>query len=71
MYENDKLKVMEIWLTKRMIRTSGIEFSKTNEAVLDEIDERRTVMNATLKKKIKLIVYLLKRNRHNRGRRNL
>jgi len=52
---------MEIWMWKKMTGTSWTEH-KTNEAVLNEVDEKRTVMNTIMKRKIKLIGQLLRHN---------
>jgi hypothetical protein len=46
---------------RKMTRTSWIEH-KTNEEVLNEINEERTVMNTIMKRTIKLIGHLLKNN---------
>lgn len=48
-----------MWMWRKMTRTSLIEH-KTNEAVLSEINEERTVMNTTMKITIKLIGHLLR-----------
>lgn len=42
-------------------RTKRIKY-KTNEAVLDGIDKRRTMMNIIMKRKIRLIGCLLRHN---------
>lgn len=46
---------------RKMTRTSWIEY-KTNEAVLNEINEERTMMNTIMKRTIKLIGHLLRNN---------
>lgn len=46
-----------------MIRTRRAE-RKTNEAVMDKVDARRTTTNAIVKRKIKLIVRLPRCNRY-------
>lgn len=60
-YKKDKLAAMEMWMWKKMTRTSWIEY-KTNETVLNEINEERTVMNTIIKITIKLIGHLLRHN---------
>jgi len=51
-----------MWTWRKMTRTSWTEH-KTNEAVLNEINEERPVMNAIVKRTIKLIGgRLLRRN---------
>jgi hypothetical protein len=52
---------MEMWMWRKMTGTNWIEY-KINEAVLDEINEERTVMNTILKRRIKLIGHLLRHN---------
>lgn len=44
-----------------MIRTSWIE-CKTNEAVLNEVNERRTMINKIMKSKMELIGHLIRHN---------
>ena len=46
---------------KKITRKSWIEY-KTNEALLNEINEERTVMNTIIKRTIKLIGHLLRHN---------
>jgi hypothetical protein len=60
-YEKDRLEAMEMWMWRRMTRTRWTEH-KTNEAVLNEINEERTVMNTIMKRTIKLIGHLLRHN---------
>jgi len=43
---------------EKIIGTRWVEH-KTNEAVLDEVNEWKAVMNAIIKRKIKLIGHLL------------
>lgn len=51
-----------MWTWRKMTRTSWTEH-KTNEAVLNEINEERPVMNAIMKRTTKLIGgRLLRRN---------
>jgi hypothetical protein len=52
---------MEMWMWKKITRKSWIEY-KTNEALLNEINEERTVMNTIIKRTIKLIGHLLRHN---------
>ncbi|VVC46173.1 Hypothetical protein CINCED_3A005950 [Cinara cedri] len=52
---------MEMWMWRKMTRTSCIEH-KTNEEVLNEINEERTIMNTILKRTLKLIGHLLINN---------
>ncbi|VVC43630.1 Hypothetical protein CINCED_3A006507 [Cinara cedri] len=56
-YEKNRLEAMEMWMWRKMTRTSWIEH-KTNEEVLNEINEERTIMKRT----IKLIGHLLRNN---------
>lgn len=60
-YEKDKLKAIfvEMWMWRRMTGTSCIKH-KTNEAVLVEVNERRTMLNTIMKMKIKLVGHLLR-----------
>ncbi|KAL4148794.1 hypothetical protein QTP88_002949 [Uroleucon formosanum] len=58
-YEKDRLEAMEMWMWRKMTRTSWIEL-KTNEEVLNEINEERTVMNTIMRRTIKLIGHLLR-----------
>lgn len=60
---------MEIW-RKTTAETSRIEHIKANEAVLNEVDEERTVMNTIIKRKIKLVSWTsTKTQRVLRGRK--
>lgn len=45
------LEALEVWLWKRMIGTNCIKYV----AVLDDINERRTMMNEIMDRKIRLI----------------
>lgn len=56
-------------LWKKMTETRRIE-RKTNEAVLNEINEKRTMMNATTRVKINLNGHRLSVRRHHRGKEN-
>jgi len=49
---------MEMWMRRKMTGTKWVEH-KTNEAVLDEVNERKTMMNAIMERKLKLIGHLL------------
>ncbi|VVC42596.1 Hypothetical protein CINCED_3A003125 [Cinara cedri] len=60
-YEKDRLEAIEMWMWRKMTRTSWIEH-KTNEEVLNEINEERTIMNTIMKRTIKLIGHLLRNN---------
>lgn len=40
-----------MWVWRKIIRTSWIEH-KTNEAILDKINERRIIINTIMKRKI-------------------
>jgi hypothetical protein len=55
------LEAKEMWMRRKMLGTSWIEY-KSNEAVLDEDNETRTMVNTTMKRKIKLIEHLLRHN---------
>jgi len=50
---------MEMWIWRKMTVASWIEY-KTNEPVLDEVNEKRTLMNKIIK--IKPFGYLLRHN---------
>lgn len=61
MYERDKTEAVEMWSWRRTIGTMWIEYT-TTEAVLDE---RRTMTDAIMKRKIVLIGHLLRYNPFN------
>lgn len=60
-YEKRRLEAMEMWMWRRMTRTSWIE-KKSNEVLLEEIKEKRSLMQRIMKRKIKLIGHLLRHN---------
>jgi hypothetical protein len=57
-------KYLIILSTYLISETSWIK-QKTNETVLDEFNKKRTMINTIIKKKIKLIGYLLRHNEIN------
>ncbi|KAI5755057.1 hypothetical protein M8J77_013699 [Diaphorina citri] len=60
-YERERLEAMEMWLWRRMTRTSWME-RKRNEKILEEIGEERNLMKTLMKRKIKLVGHLLRHN---------
>jgi len=61
-YKRDRLEAMEMWIWRKMTGTRWVEH-KTNEAVLNEVNERRAMMNAIMERKIKLIGHQLRHNK--------
>lgn len=59
--EKNRLKAVEMWLWRKMTKTSWTE-RKTNEKVLQEIGERRNLLGTILKRKTKLIGHLIRHN---------
>ena len=53
-YERDRLEAFEMWIWRRMTRTSWVE-RKSNEEVLQSVEERRELISHILKRKAKLI----------------
>lgn len=60
-YERERLEAMEMWMWRRMTRTSWIE-RKRNETILEEIEERRNLITSIMKRKVKLVGHLLRHN---------
>lgn len=58
-YETQRLEAMEMWMWRKMTRTSWTE-KKTNERVLQEVGERRNLMKSIAKRKVKLIGHLIR-----------
>lgn len=42
--DRNKLQKMKMWLTRKMIKTNWVE-RKSNEIILEEIGERRSLMS--------------------------
>jgi hypothetical protein len=59
--EKDRLEAMEIWIWRKMNKTTWVE-RKTNEQVLKDVSEKRNIIKYILKRKTKLIGYLLRHN---------
>lgn len=60
-YEKARLEAMEMWLWRKMTKTSWTE-KKTNQQILIEIVERRSLLENILKRKVKLIGHLIRHN---------
>lgn len=60
-YEKLRLEAMEMWLWRKMTKTSWTE-KKTNQQILIEIVERRSLLENIMKRKVKLIGHLIRHN---------
>jgi len=59
--EKDRLEAMEMWIWRKMNKTSWVE-RKTNEQVLKDVSEKRNIIKHILKRKTKLIGHLFRHN---------
>jgi len=59
--EKDRLEAMEMWIWRKMNKTSWVE-RKTNEQVLKDVIENRNIIKHILKRKTKLIRHLFRPN---------
>jgi hypothetical protein len=59
--EKKRLEAAEMWLWRRINRTSWMD-RKSNEEVLTEINEKRTILRVVGMRKVKLIGHLLRHN---------
>jgi len=58
-YEQGRSEAMEMRTWRRMTRTSWIE-RKTNEAILEQINEKRTLLKTIMRRKIKSTGHLIR-----------
>jgi hypothetical protein len=60
-YETERLEAMEMWMWRKMTKTSWIE-RKSNKRVLEKVKKRRSLIEPLEKRKIKLIGHLMRHN---------
>ena len=59
--ERDRLEAAEMWMWRRLTRTSWVE-KKSNAKVLEEINEKRMLVKELEKRRIKFIGHILRHN---------
>lgn len=59
--EKKRLEAMEMWIWRRMLKTSWVD-RKSNDQVLREVNETRTLLNYIGRRKTKMIGHIMRHN---------